>query len=117
MEDVLAVYTRPRDPHCPLVCLDETSKQFLAETRVPIPMKQGQPGEATRDRMGGRRRLSNCFAIPTRELLPDVLDNLPAPRMDENSSLKKQDFRKVCTVVGRLIVTATGAAAQATSTC
>jgi hypothetical protein len=43
MEDVLAVYTRPRDPHCPLVCLDETSKQFLAETRVPISMKPGRP--------------------------------------------------------------------------
>ncbi len=34
MEDVLAVYTRPRDPDRPLVCLDETSKQLLAETRV-----------------------------------------------------------------------------------
>ena len=43
MEDVLAVYTRPRDPDHPLVCLDETSKQFLAETRVPIPMKPGRP--------------------------------------------------------------------------
>src|SRR6266702_1603819 len=43
MEDVLAVYTRPRDPDCPLVCLDETSKQLLAETRVPIPMKPGRP--------------------------------------------------------------------------
>src|SRR5213592_2851390 len=42
MEDVLAVYTRPHDPHCPLVCLDETSKQLLAETRVPIPMKAGR---------------------------------------------------------------------------
>jgi hypothetical protein len=31
MEDVLAVYTRPHDPDYPLVCLDETSKQFLAE--------------------------------------------------------------------------------------
>ncbi len=30
MEDVLAVYTRPRDPDYPLVCLDETSKQLLA---------------------------------------------------------------------------------------
>jgi hypothetical protein len=37
MEDVLAVYTRPRDPDRPPVCLDETSKQLLAETRVPIP--------------------------------------------------------------------------------
>ena len=43
MEDVLAVYTRPRDPDYPLVCLDETSKQFLAETRLPIPMKPGRP--------------------------------------------------------------------------
>ena len=39
MEDVLAVYTRPHDPERVLVCLDETSKQLIAETRVPIPMK------------------------------------------------------------------------------
>ena len=43
MEDVLAVYMRPRDPDRPLVCLDETSKQLLAETRLPIPMKPGRP--------------------------------------------------------------------------
>ena len=43
MEEVLVVYTRPRDPDCPLVCLDETSKQLIAETRVPIPMKPGRP--------------------------------------------------------------------------
>ncbi|MGO9235545.1 MAG: IS630 family transposase [Methylocella sp.] len=43
MEDVLAVYTRPRDPDIPLVCLDETSKQLIAETRAQIPMKEGQP--------------------------------------------------------------------------
>jgi hypothetical protein len=43
MGDVLAVYTRPRDPDRPLVCLDESSKQLLAETRVPIPMKPGRP--------------------------------------------------------------------------
>ncbi|HTC34034.1 MAG TPA: IS630 family transposase [Bryobacteraceae bacterium] len=43
MEDVLAVYTRPRNSDCPLVCLDETSKQLVAETRVPMPMKAGRP--------------------------------------------------------------------------
>jgi hypothetical protein len=43
MEDVLAVYTRPRDPNYPLVCLDETSKQLITETCVPIPMKPGRP--------------------------------------------------------------------------
>ena len=43
MEDVLAVYMRPHDPDRPLVCLDESSKQLIAETRVPIPMKRGRP--------------------------------------------------------------------------
>ena len=43
MEDVLAVYTRPHDPDRPLVCLDESSKQLIAEERVPIPMKPGRP--------------------------------------------------------------------------
>jgi hypothetical protein len=41
MEDVLAVYKRPRDGECPLVCLDEASKQLLAGTRAPIPMTTG----------------------------------------------------------------------------
>src|SRR5215475_5303210 len=34
MEDVLEVYTRPHDPERPLVCLDESSKQLIAETRI-----------------------------------------------------------------------------------
>jgi hypothetical protein len=43
MEDVLEVYTRPDDPQYPLVCMDETSKQLLADTREPIPAQPGQP--------------------------------------------------------------------------
>ena len=31
MEDVLEVYQRPHDPKRPLVCLDETSKQLIAD--------------------------------------------------------------------------------------
>jgi hypothetical protein len=45
MEDVLEVYRRPHDPQRPVVCLDETSKQLVAETRAPIPMKPGRPPE------------------------------------------------------------------------
>ncbi len=41
MEDVLEVYTRPYDPQRPVVCLDETSTQLVAETRVPIPAAPG----------------------------------------------------------------------------
>ena len=43
MEDVLEVYTRPRDPCRPVVCLDETSKQLVCETRAPVPARPGQP--------------------------------------------------------------------------
>ena len=43
MEDVIAVYHRPHDPNCPVVCLDETSKQLIKETRTPIPAKPGRP--------------------------------------------------------------------------
>jgi len=43
MEDVLSVYTRPRDPDCPLVCLDETSKQLVAESRSPMAVRPGSP--------------------------------------------------------------------------
>ena len=43
MEDVLEVYTRPHDPARPLVCLDETSKQLVAETRTPLPARSGRP--------------------------------------------------------------------------
>ena len=42
MEDVLEVYQRPHDPTRQVVCLDETSKQLIAETRVPIPAKPGR---------------------------------------------------------------------------
>jgi hypothetical protein len=45
MEEVLEVYKRPHDPARPLVCLDETSKQLVAETRTPIP---AGPGHAER---------------------------------------------------------------------
>jgi hypothetical protein len=42
MEDVLEVYQRPRDPERPLVCLDETSKKLIVETRAPIAAKSGK---------------------------------------------------------------------------
>lgn len=43
MEDVIEVYHRPHDPARPVVCVDETSKQLIVETRTPIPAKPGQP--------------------------------------------------------------------------
>ena len=43
MEDVLDVYTRAYDPRRPQVCMDETSKQLLADLLEPIPAQPGQP--------------------------------------------------------------------------
>lgn len=46
MEEVLAVYMRPRDAKHPLVCLDEASKQLILETRTSIPMRPGRPARS-----------------------------------------------------------------------
>lgn len=42
MEDVLDCYEQAYNPKEPVVCFDETSKQLIAETRLPIPMQPGQ---------------------------------------------------------------------------
>lgn len=63
MEDVLAVYQRPRDPDRPLVCLDECSKQLLDETREPIPMAQGRAARHDYEyQRGGTANLFMVFA-------------------------------------------------------
>ncbi|MGO9742375.1 MAG: IS630 family transposase [Roseiarcus sp.] len=59
MEDVLEVYQRPRDSERPLVCLDETSKQLIIETRKPIPAKSGKP--AREDYEYERHGVANLF--------------------------------------------------------
>jgi len=41
MEDVLEVYHRPYDPKRPVVCVDETFKQLIGETRQPLPPRPG----------------------------------------------------------------------------
>lgn len=42
MENVLDVYKRPFDPDNPVVCMDESPKQLIGETRVPIEMGKGK---------------------------------------------------------------------------
>jgi hypothetical protein len=41
MEDLLETYKRPYDPRYPVICLDETSRQLIAETRPSLPPKPG----------------------------------------------------------------------------
>lgn len=42
MEDILELYHRPSTPDNPLVCMDESSKQQVIETRQPIEAESGQ---------------------------------------------------------------------------
>lgn len=43
MEMVLDVYKRSFDPQHPVVCMDESPKQLIAETKTPIAASPGQP--------------------------------------------------------------------------
>lgn len=42
MELVLDVYQRPADPRFPVVCMDESNKQLIADAQAPLPLKPGQ---------------------------------------------------------------------------
>ncbi len=42
-EDIPEVCKRPYNPSDPPVCTDETGKQHIGETRIPIPAEPGQP--------------------------------------------------------------------------
>ena len=59
MEDVLDVYHRPYNPAQPVVCMDEASKQLIAEVRQPLP---AQPGRTAKyDSEYERRGTANFF--------------------------------------------------------
>lgn len=59
MEDVLEVYHRPYDADRPVVCMDEASKQLIAEVREPLPAKPGSV--AKHDSEYERRGTANLF--------------------------------------------------------
>ena len=43
MEDVLEVYQRHYEEDEVLICMDETSKQHIKETRIPLPTRLREP--------------------------------------------------------------------------
>ena len=61
MEDVLEVYHRPYPDNEVLVCLDETSKQQVKETRQPRPPRSGAVGYY--DYEYERNGVSNLFML------------------------------------------------------
>ena len=42
MEMLLDVYKRPYNPLYPIICMDESPRQLIAETRIPIPASPGK---------------------------------------------------------------------------
>ncbi len=61
MEDVLDLYEEPYDSNKPLICFDELPYQLVAEARVPLPTKPGQP--ARYDYEYERKGTTNLFAF------------------------------------------------------
>ena len=61
MEDTLAVYHRPSSAAYPLVCIDETSKQQVKETRRPLPAAPRRPTRY--DYEYERNGVSNLFMM------------------------------------------------------
>jgi hypothetical protein len=43
MEALLDLYAEPCDPARPVVGCDQSSKQLVAETRLPLPLEPGHP--------------------------------------------------------------------------
>jgi hypothetical protein len=61
MQDGLEVYQRPHDQDRPVVCLDETTKQPIKETRVSVSAKPGRP--ARHDYEYERNGTANLFML------------------------------------------------------
>ena len=59
MENVLSVYKRPFDPMNPVICMDESPKQLIKETKKPIKMKPGS--EEKHDYEYWRNGVCNIF--------------------------------------------------------
>ena len=63
MEDILDVYQKAYDVRHPLVCMDESSKQLLAEVRDPLAVAPGQVARYDSEyQRNGTRNLFVAFA-------------------------------------------------------
>ncbi|MCY3614935.1 MAG: IS630 family transposase [Bacteroidetes bacterium] len=65
MERVLDLYRRPYDAYFPLVCMDETPRQLIGETRRPVPPAPGRPAREDYE----YRRLGTCNVFMATEPL------------------------------------------------
>lgn len=61
MESVLDVYKTPYDKRFPVVCMDESPKQLIKQTRIPIARKPGR--DAREDYEYARKGVANIFMV------------------------------------------------------
>ena len=91
MEMVLDIYKQPYDSLYPVVCMDESPKQSIAETKVPVPAK---PGTFERyDYEYCRKGVCNVF-ITTEPLMGKRNVKITSCR-------KKQDWAKFLNEIAR----------------
>jgi hypothetical protein len=110
----------------PLVCLDETSKQLIAERRLPIPMKPGRPARCdyeyeaprtprirrggsgfTAEWLAGWFRAAFGVGPPALHVSPDAVlcaldaspDVVPVCRFAERQSLRSEGW-EACSAPG-----------------
>ena len=65
MEQVLDAYRRPCDEAFPVVCMDETPRQLIRETRVPVLAEPGRPARHDHE----YRRCGTCNVFMATEPL------------------------------------------------
>ena len=90
MEDLLILYAKPYDPKEPVVCLDEKSKQLLADSRPSLPAAPGKV--AIQDYEYVRKGTGNIFV---------AVEPLPGKRMTEIT--RRRTKRDYALFVERLI--------------
>ena len=77
MEDVLEVYHRPYDPAYPVVCMDESNKQLVADIVRPIPCAPGKPKRIEHEYV--RKGVAEIF-MATEPLTGDVVCRITETR-------------------------------------
>ncbi len=91
MEKVLDIYKQPYDPLYPVVCMDESPKQLIAETKTPVPARPGQP--ARYDYECRREGTCNMF-IATEPLIGNRIVRVTEQRT-------KQDWARFLEAIAR----------------
>lgn len=94
MEQVLDVYTRPHDPLYPVICMDETTKQCVKETRLPQPPAPGRPAryDAEYERNGVAHLLLYYAPLENWRRVDVKTDHVAATWAEGVRQLVEEDF-------------------------